>query len=115
MGEMNDFRYHPLRITAIVTLLGIGAIITAALERAWWELTLIAVLTLYNLAAGYLEAARDYWRDRALTVELQQRLHHRDAPTCNSMSIEGDHCHLNKGHGGAHMTDERNFLLRLWS
>lgn len=69
MGEMNDFRYHPLRITAIVTLLGIGAIVTAALERAWWELTLIAVLTLYNLAAGYLEAARDYWRDRARTAE----------------------------------------------
>lgn len=38
-----------------------------------------------------------------------------DTPTCNSISIEGDHCHLNKGHEGAHMTDERNFLLRLWS
>ena len=77
---MNDFRYHPLRITVIVTFLGIGAIITAAVERDWWEMILVTLLTLYNLAVGYLEAARDFWRDRARTAESDLIRANRNRP-----------------------------------
>lgn len=77
---MNDFRYRPLRITVIVivTLLGIGAIITAAVERDWWEMILVTLLTLYNLAVGYLEAARDFWRDRARALDRDLVWHQRN-------------------------------------
>ena len=75
---MNDFRYHPLRTTVIVTLLGVGAIVTAAVERAWREMTLCAVLVVWNLACGYLEAARDYWSDRARALDFDLVWHPRD-------------------------------------
>lgn len=111
MGEMNDFRYRPLRITVIVTLLGLGAIVTAAVERDWWEMTLFAVLSLYNLAVGYLEAARDFWRDRARAAEREQR---PPAWPCRSLHAMGEPCTLEAGHEGAHQNGRREGLVLFW-